>query len=450
MKTPDGMRTFIIIWAGQLVSLVGTAMTRFALLVWTYERTGTATSVALVGLAGLLPIVIFSPIAGVVVDRFDRRWVMLLTDTGAGVMTMVLIGLNFAGTLELWHVYLLLAMSGFFESFQAPAYTAASTVLIPKASYARASGMRSLAESATQLLSPFFAAALLPFVGLGGVMLADVATFIFALVTLMLVRVPAPPAVENDVVGFGAQIQSGFRFIFARNGLVGLMAVMMGMNLTAGLTYSSVMPAMILGRTGGSELALAVVQGALGVGTIVGAILVSIYGLPKRLIHAILGAGVLTFMLGDAQLGLGSNVILWSLGAFSASVFIPFIWGAYQTIWQQKTPPGIQGRVLAAENMMRKVMLVTGFMLAGPLADRVFEPAMSEGGQLADVFGTWVGVGPGSGIGLMFLCTAAMGTAFSLIGYTLPAVRRVQEELPDHDAPYGPIEDVTASIRYPT
>ena len=203
---------------------------------------------ALVGLAGLLPLVVFSPVAGVVVDRFDRRWVMLLTDTGAGVMTLVLLGLHLSGSLNIWHVYGLLGISGFFEAFQSPAYTAASSVLIPKRRYARANGMRSVAEAGTQLLSPFFAAALLPVVGFGVVMVADMVTFLAAVVTLAIVRIPAPPPVEDDAVGWRAQIQSGFRFIFARGGLVGLMVVLMGMNFTAGLTYSSIMPAMILGK----------------------------------------------------------------------------------------------------------------------------------------------------------------------------------------------------------
>ncbi|MEL7234442.1 MAG: MFS transporter, partial [Chloroflexota bacterium] len=142
---PSGMRTFTIIWAGQLLSLIGTAMTRFALVVWAYDLTGTATTVALVSFSFFLPLVLISPIAGIVVDRFDRRMVMLVTDLGAGVMTLVLLALHLSGSLAVWHAYLLLGASGIFNAFQEPAYVAASSLLVPKTHYARANGMRSIA-----------------------------------------------------------------------------------------------------------------------------------------------------------------------------------------------------------------------------------------------------------------------------------------------------------------
>lgn len=438
MNTQHHMKTFTIIWVGQLLSLVGTAMTRFALLVWAYEQTQTATSVALIGFAAVLPLVVISPVAGVVVDRFDRRLVMIFTDLGAGVTTIALLALHLAGSLQVWHVYLLLGAGGFFEAFQSPAYSAASTLLIPKAYLSRANGMRSLAEMSSQLLAPFAAAALLPLVGLGGVMVVDVLTFCIAVGTLNAVTVPAPPP-DTTHANFRARMSVGFAFIFARGGLMGLLVVMMGMNLADGLTYSSVLPVMVLMRTGGDEVALAWVQVALGMGGVLGSIIVSTFGTPRRLIHGVLLCAALSFFFGDGQIGLGDSVYRWSIGAFTASIFIPMVVAAQLTIWQQKTPPAIQGRVFAVKNMLQMATRPLGFLLAGPLADGVFEPAMSEGGTLVGVFGGLVGTGPGAGVALMFLGTAVLGCAFSLGGYLFPAVRRVENDLPDYDRAIDPV-----------
>ena len=430
-----GIQTFTLIWFGQLMSLVGTAMTRFALIIWAYQQVGTATTVAMIGFSSALPYVIFSPIAGIVVDRFDRRKVMLWTDVGAGMMTIGLLGLILSDQLQYWHVIMAVGLSSAFETFQGPAYTAASTMLMPKSAYARASGMRSIAESGGQLLAPFFAAWSLPLVGLGGVLLLDVITFLVAVCTLSIVTVPHPePDTEEGIdQRWWRQLSTGFRFILARPGLTGLAIILMGMNFADGLTYSSLLPVLILGKTGGSELALAVVQAALGIGTLVGGVLVSTWGGPKRQIHGVLLFAAISFLLGDGQLGLGKNLWQWSIGGFTAAIFIPAIIGAQRTIWQRKTPPAIQGRVFAAQGMLQQVSRPAGYLLAGFIADQVLQPALSDGGALKDVFGQWVGTGPGGAVALMFLFTAATGFILSLSGYLVPAVRNVEDDLPDYD-----------------
>ena len=162
------MRTFTIIWFGQLVSLVGTAMTRFALLIWAYEQTGNATTVALLGFFSYTPYILVSPVAGLWVDRLDRRLVMLLADLAAGMMTLSLLVLYSNDSLQIWHLFLIQGISGAFEAFQIPAYTAATTTLMPKDYYTRASGMRSLADAGSQVLAPFLAGLLLVAVGIQG------------------------------------------------------------------------------------------------------------------------------------------------------------------------------------------------------------------------------------------------------------------------------------------
>jgi hypothetical protein len=226
----------------------------------------------------------------------------------------------------------------------------------------------------------------------------------------------------------------GFRYIFQRKGLLALLLIFTGINLFAALTYFGVLPAMILARSGGDQLALATVQGAMGLAGIIGGLVVSAWGLPRRRIHAVLACTAASFLLGDILFATGQTLPVWIAAGLAGSFFIPILVAGDRAIWQAKVAPDIQGRVFAANGMLRTAMMPIGYLLAGPLADHLFEPAMAAGGSLAGVFGGVVGVGPGAGMGLMFLCTCIMGTLFCLSGYLYRPLRRVEDDLPDYDA----------------
>lgn len=430
-----GMRVFLIIWTGQLVSLLGTGMTRFALLIWAYQQTGSATTVALLGFFSLLPFVLAAPIAGVVVDRVDRRLVMIGADLTAGVMTITLLILHSQGALEVWHLFVAGLVSGLAETFQNPAYSAGTTMLVSPAQYSRVNGLRSLADSASQVGAPILGGLLLVWLGLGGVLWVDVATFLIAVVSLLVVRIPMPRRESEaaDTRSRRSDLVFGLRYIWARPGLVALLVVFMGMNLFGTLTYFAILPAMVLAR-GGGELGWASVQMALGLGGIVGSVLASTWGGPRRRIHAIYGGAALSFLLGDWLLALGQTVPVWVVGAFLGSFFIPLIMANDGAIWQAKVMPALQGRVFAARAMLRTSTMPLGYLLAGPLADQVFEPLMAGPSRVAAFFGPYLGTGPGTGIALMFLGTGLLGALMSLSGYLWPQARRVEEDLPDHYA----------------
>lgn len=307
-----GIKTFITIWFGQFVSQIGTALTRFALLIWAYEQTGSAMSVALLGFFSFLPNLVVSPFAGVWVDRLDRRKIMLLADLGAGMMTMGMLLLFVSGHLQIWHLYLAQALSGVFEAFQLPAYTAATTVLLPKEQYARASGLRSMADSGAQVIAPLLAGLLLAWVGINGVMLIDIGTFLVAFLTLVIIHIPQIEGTEREPAvktraQFWGEMRVGFSYIWQRPGLLGLMLIFTGIFLFATLTYLSILPAMILARSGGNELALASVQGALGAAGVVGGLLVSLWGGPKRKIHGVLAGAAFSLPLWRFSLCLGAQ-----------------------------------------------------------------------------------------------------------------------------------------------
>lgn len=430
------LRTFFIIWFGQLVSLIGTGMTRFAVLIWAYQQTEQATSLALLGFFAFVPYAIFSPVAGVLVDRYDRRKVMLISDSLVGVVTIVLLVLFRGDQLLIWHLFVAEFLIGTFESFQTPAYAAATTMLVPKDQLTRANGLQALALNASRVAAPFIGGALLPFIKLDGIMLIDVTTFMIAVVTLLLVRVPMPPsedAVSAENTSTLATISFGLRYIWARPGLRGLMLLFAVVHLLAAVTYFGVLPAMVLARSGGNELALASVQGALGIGGVLGAALMTLWGGTKRKIDTVLLGMALSFLFGDLILGFGRNPLTWAVGAFIAQLFIPPLSSANTAIWQLKTPPHLQGRVFAAKEAIITVPFALGFLLAGPLADRVFEPAMAVGGAWAGQFNWLVGSGAGAGMGLMFIGTGTLGTLLALTSYLSPAIRNVEIDLIDYD-----------------
>ncbi|MCA9975409.1 MAG: MFS transporter, partial [Anaerolineales bacterium] len=378
----SGMRIFTLIWFGQMVSLVGTAMTRFALLIWTYQQTGVATAVALLGFFAFIPYVLISPIAGVLIDRYDRRHIMILADLGAGVVTIGLLVMYRLGALQIWHLYVAEAVAGVFEAFQVPAYTAASTTMIPKGQYGRASGMRSMAEATSQIAAPMLAGLLVTLVDIDGVMMLDIATFLVAMATLLFVRFPlVPKADAAERRPLGHDLQTGFRYIVARRGLLGLLITFVGINLFAAITYFAILPTMILARSGGDEVALGSVQGALGVGALLGGLVMSVWGGPRRKIHGALGYTAVSFLCGDFLFAIGRTLPVWIVAAVASSFFIPLLIGSNRAIWQVKVPPDVQGRVFAAQGALQTAMIPLGYLIAGPLADKLFEPAMLPGGM---------------------------------------------------------------------
>jgi MFS family permease len=437
------MRAFLIVWFGQVISMLGSAMTTFALTIWAYELTGSATALALVSFFSFGPAILFSPIAGALVDRWNRKLVMMLSDLGAGVSTIAILILYSTGNLQIWHLYIAGAISGIFATFQWPAYSAAISTMLPKDQYARASGLLGLADSASNVFAPIFATALLVIIGISGVMIIDIVTFLFAVGTLLIIFIPQPEISSEGTQAKGNLFKEslyGFRYILQRPSLLALQLTFFFINLTGAFAYALVAP-MLLARTGNNEAVLATVQSVGAIGGIVGGLLLSVWGGPKRRIHGILLGMIGASLLGHFLMGVGQVVVIWAIASFSRALFLPILNGSNQAIWQAKVAPDVQGRVFSARRMIAQVTGPVSILLAGPLADRVFEPAMRSGGSLAPIFGGLVGTGAGAGMALMFVIAGVASLAVGLVGYALPIIRNAEDLLPDHTvlAPSPPI-----------
>lgn len=437
-KTPmfAGMRGFTLVWAGQFLSFLGTGMTNFALTIWAWKATGTATALALVALFNMAPNILASPVAGALVDRWNRKLVMMLSDIAAGISTLAILLLFMSGRLEIWHLYVTTAFAGLFHAFQFPAYSAAISTMVSKEHYTRASGMLSLAQNASGIFAPIAASILLNYVSFGGVFLLDLTSLALALSALLLVRIPQPKATDGSVKRDSLLKDSifGFKYIFRRPGLLGLQLILFNINFTFALCFPLLAP-MILALTGNDMLTLGAVQSAFGVGGVVGGILLSVWGGPKRRVHGVLIGMTLSSVFGLILLGVGREAIFWMAGAFVITLFSPIINGSNQAIWQSKVPPDIQGRVFSARILIAQISAPIAMAITGPLADRLLIPGMMAGGSLAPAFGWLVGTGQGAGISLLYVFVGFIGLFIGLAGYLFRQVREVEEILPDHDAP---------------
>jgi MFS family permease len=432
------MTAFTIVWFGQVVSLVGTAMSGFALTLWAYRTTGLATALSMVAFFNFAPMIIMSPIAGVLVDRWNRKWTMALSDLASATATLAILLLFLTGHLQLWHLYVTGALSAVFQTFQWPAYSAAISMMVPKTQYQRASGMISMAESGSGIAAPIMAGALVGILGferLWVIFAIDLITFAIALGALILVTIPNPPLVEPEhPESLLKQSMFGFRYIWEHRPLFDLQMVFFASNLIASLCLT-IFPALVLARTGNNAAALGSTQSAAAIGGVAGGALLTAWGGPKRKVNGVLMGMVLTSLLGTLVVGLGRSLPVWMAGSFLMMVVMTIINGSNQAIWQSKVPPALQGRVFSVRRLVAQVTVPVAMLASGPLADKVFGPAMMPAGSLAPVFGWLTGTGAGTGISLMFVLSGLAGAFVGIVGYLVPNVRDVERLIPDHDAP---------------
>jgi DHA3 family macrolide efflux protein-like MFS transporter len=430
------MLGFTIVWAGQIVSVLASNMTYFALTIWAFEKTGSATTLGLMNTLFVLPLLLISPVAGVMVDRYNRKLMMMLSDLGAVMATLGILVLYATGQLQIWHLYVEAVLYSLGSAFQWPAYSAAISTMVPKEKYSRANGMMSLIESGPSVFSPILAGALLPVMGLMGILILDVATFFLAIAALLIVHVPQPAHTSEGRAGKGnffKEVLYGFRYIFARRGLLGLLTFFLTTNFVNGLAISVWAPFILL-RTGNDSAALGATQSAWAIGAVVGGLLVSAWGGFKRRVNSILLGESLIGVFGLVMFGLGRGVWFWMLATGLGAIFFPLVNSASQAIWQAKVAPDVQGRVFSARRMIAWLSDPITPIIAGVLADYVTEPAMQSSTGLARTFGWLVGNRPGSGIALHFVFAGLAYITIPLIVYLfVPTVRDLEDGLPDHD-----------------
>ena len=434
-QRPAGMLGFTFVWIGQLVSVLASNATSFALTIWAYEMTGSATALGVLSTSFLIPFLVLSPIAGAMVDRYNRRLMMMVSDVAAAVATVAVLLLHSTGGLAVWHLYVTTIVVGLGNTFQWPAYSAAISTMVPKSQYQRASGMMGLVDSGPGVLAPLLAGALYPIVGLTGILVIDLATFALAVGVLLAVDIPNPAPSEEGAAARGHLLREalyGFRYIFARKGLLGLALFFATLNFLAGM---GLVTPFILSRTGNQSAVLGAVMSAGALGGVAGGLLISAWGGFKRKMTNIFVGEFFFGLLGFLLFGLGRSLAFWLPTAALGSLFVCLSNSAAQALWQAKVPADLQGRVFSARRLIAFSLLPITPVVAGALADYVTEPAMTSNTWLAHAFGWMLGTTPGAGLGLQYvLAGTGYCLACLLVFFFVPAVRHLNERVSDHDA----------------
>ncbi|WEH34008.1 amino acid adenylation domain-containing protein [Streptomyces sp. AM 4-1-1] len=424
---PPGMGRFLVVAFGQLLSITGSALTEFALPVWIYMETGSMGKYALYAVIGMLPGILVGPLAGAIVDRLDRRRVMLISDLVAGGTQAALLSLLLSGNLASWHIYTLLAVLSVALTFQRLAYASSVPQLVPKQYLGHANGIVQMAFGVSQFVVPLAAVALMAAVGLRGVLILDVASYAIAIGVLAFVKFPKtlPWKRRESLV---TEIRHGFSYSWRNRGFRAMLLWFAALNIFLSPLFLLITPLVLSFDTLAAVARVAVAGGA---GAIIGGIAMGFWGGPKR--HRLRGMLGLAGALAATSALVGVHANLWVIGAgaFGMSCALSMVNGVYTTIVQVKVPQRFHGRVFALNTLVAWSTLPIGHGIIAPAGSALFGPMLDEGGPLASTVGAVIGTGPGRGIGFMYLLFGAAMLVLVVVGLRLPVLAKFDENVPD-------------------
>ncbi|MED7953033.1 non-ribosomal peptide synthetase/MFS transporter [Streptomyces sp. BE303] len=422
-----GLGRFLAVATGQLASITGSALTEFALPIWILLETGSMARYALYAVVAMLPGILVGPLAGALVDRLDRRKVMLAGDVAAGATQAAMLALLLAGQLHSWEVYVLLGVLSVALTFQRLAYASAVPQIVPKQYLGHANGIVQLAFGTAQFVVPLVAVALMAAIGLRGILIIDVASYVLAIGILLAVRFPRTlPWTRRE--SLTAEIKQGFGWSWRNRGFRAMLLWFAGLNVFLSPLFLLITP-MVLAFDDLDGAARVAVAG--GAGALLGGVTMGFWGGPRR--HRLRGMLGLAALLALAGAVTGLNAGLWVIaaGAFGMSFALSLVNGVYSTIVQVKVPQRFHGRVFALNTLVAWSTLPLGHGVIAPLGSAVFGPLMEPGGGLAPVFGPLIGTGPGRGIALMYVLFGLAMLVLVAVGLRLPALARFDRDVPD-------------------
>ena len=449
---PNGMQGLYVIWLGQIVSGIASSITAVALPIWVFSITGSGTAVGLLEFFFFGSYLLTVLFAGVLIDRYNRKMMMLMYDFVSLSAMAILLVLASTGRLEVWHLYLSAVFQGAGYAFQSPSYAAAITTMVPKRQFIRANSLMALLNDGPEIFGPLLAGGLYLTIGLSGLLAFNLLAFVVSIGALLLVEIPSPahtPEGERAHNKFLKDAIYGVRYIFRRPGLLGLQLIFFTGNLFSGIALSvAALYPMLLLRSGNDAEAVGIVQSSGALAAVIAGIILTGWGGIKRPVRAILLGWILSSLFGLTALGIGRVLVIWVIAIVINYIFEPVVNVSMDAFLQAKIPPDLQGRVFSASDFIAQAMVPLTPLLAGFFGDRIFEPAMRPGGALVDMFGWIVGTGPGAGFGLLILLCGIAGTLVGLSGYLVSDIRNVDVLLPDYQAlpPVGLVRRQSTTI----
>ena len=364
-------------------------MTQFGLAIWIWKITGKATPYSYIAVFFMIPNLIFSPIAGAFVDRLPKKWVLIIPDISSGIITVITMILFISSKLSLPFLYAGAFLSGLFNSLQWPAYSVTMSLMVDKKDLGRANGFYSICETAPALISPILAGFLLSIIGLNGIFLIDIATFIIAIFIVIIVCIPDIVFNENTIESKKQNIIKdslfGFSYIFQRKALFALLSIFLMINFFSGFSNALLAP-MILAKTNNNSVFLGIIQSSFGIGGIIGGLLMTFWGGTRKKIVSLL-IGMMFSGIGQILLGLSKALPFYVISILIISIATIVTNASSQSIWQSKVPHHLQGRVFSARRFIAQFVGTIPMAISGPLVDKYLTPLFLKFTTLSNIFG---------------------------------------------------------------
>ncbi|MDY7041595.1 MAG: MFS transporter [Chloroflexota bacterium] len=402
--------TFITIWSGQALSLIGSRVAQFALVWWLTELTGSATVLAAATMAALIPEIFLGPIAGAYVDRWKRRTVMIAADGMTALASLWLAYLFWSGAMQVWHVYAIMLVRSVGGSFHWPAMQASTSLMVPKEHLSRVAGLNQTLNGVLNIVGPPLGALLLGVMPLYGVMLVDVGTAMLAIISLLFVHIPQPARADESgakKTSIWIEMREGLRYIQDWPGLMVLIGAAMVFKIALTPAFS-LMPLLVSEHFNGGATQLSLLESVAGVGILVGGLVLSVWGGFRRRIYTSM-MGMIVMGLGFVALGLVPGEMFWIalVSIFVIGLMIPLVDGPIMAILQEVVAPEIQGRVFTLMGSLLWLTSPFSLAIAGPVSD-------------------WVG------LQAWYVAAGVLCGTIGLAGFFVPAVVNIEQNHNDH------------------
>lgn len=393
------MKKFLMIWSGELISSIGSGMTAFALSVYVYQTTGSATYVSLITLLAYLPTVLLSPLGGVLADRYDRRLLMIIGDLFSGLGLAYVLWNIQTGSDSMLPICIGVTFNAVFVALLEPSFRATITELLTEEEYARASGMVQIAGNAKFLISPALAGILLAVADIRLILLIDIGTFLITVTTVAIVRKSVGKAVKSKRQSIGREMRLGFAEINKSKGIRTLIILMSFVCFFVGFLQTLTSP-MVLAVSNAETVGI--MESLCAVGMLLGSVFIGILGIKKNFSTVLCVAGILSGIF-IALTGVNKSIFVTGAGIFLFFLALPFMNTSADVLIRKNIPNELQGRVWGIISLLSQTGTVLAYALSGVLADFVFEPLLADNGILADSIGALIGTGTGRGIGFMLI-----------------------------------------------
>ena len=431
----SGLKLFYFVLFGQAISLLGSTLTNFGLGVWAYQLSNEVTNFTTIAIASTLPGLLLGPFIGTLIDRVERKTILFFAQFGSAVVTAVLAGLYWTDQLQVWHIIAIVPVASVCATMLQVGFTSCISLVVPRDQLSKANGMMGLGFGSVQLAGPLLAGLAIDTIGMRGIFLFDIATFVVGLLTIAIAAIPTPkkdPTKEKFTFRhMYLDLRDAYRYMKEKKGILGGLYVFTLVWFNVSIVQVLFLP-LVLGL--GTRTDLGLVQSMGGVGTLVGGILMVVWKGASRQTYAILGTSLfISLML--IIIPIGQQIWMLALGAFIVMAAAPIAAASSQTLWQKKIDASYQGRVFSLRNTIMRSAQPLAFLSAGFLADNYFEPSMMEGKVLAQYFGDIWGTGQSRGVALMISCAGALSMVFVVFAWMVPGVRRVDVDLPDVEEP---------------